>query len=872
MSEALPPITLELEGTIGGLVAALGEATAAIEAFTKVAENLMDEGGKKAGKNFSDGIKHEIEKDDFATLLGKSLKKMVTGAKGATSGVLGSLGGLAMPAMWTGLIYGASQAVAALAPAVGALGLIPAVAMGAVQSLIALKMAFKGVGTAIQAGMSGDVQAFAEALKKLAPSAQETVKAMVKLKPAIDAMRQSVQAGFFDKIVHDVKPLGEKYLPLLRSELAATSSALGDMAHHLFRMAETPAFIDKVYEIMTNVVIATRNASGVLAHLLNILTTIGAVGSRFLPGLSSGFADLVKRLDNFITRLANDGTLEQWIRSGLDVLKLLTPLLKDAWNIINPIIKALQATGGGGLGILGTALHAVAEFLNSAQGAATLTAIFTTLNVLFSVLGDTLVALLPALGQLVIALGPTLVALFVALAPVLLDAANALVVIVNWLSPLVTWLAKAGPLVTILGDAILGILVPAIILWTINMAAAAVANIAATWEILLIIAAVAALGYAIYELIKHWRTVWNWIKSIAGNVADFFVMVWHKVQRAFDVAWGAIKDAAAAVGHFFATIWDTVIGALTAAMDWVAALPGKMLAGLRALPGLIRDVLMKLAYNVGHQIGAMIREFLLLPSQVWHIITSLWDTGYHLFVTGFEVVVNFAATIPGRISQFLWELKLKAAEILIALWHDFINGAKAMWSGLKWLFTDGIAKAWGAIKDFGAKIWDFLKGLGPKAKDAAVDAGKWLYNAGKDMIQGLINGAKSMFSSAWGTIKDFGRNLFHGFMDGIQGKSPSRLFMRGGESIVSGLVRGILDNSSDATEAVAALVGFKGARGLTAPAFAFGGALAGGFVGGSSTTVVHVDNRVYLDGKQLHAGLIQPAQRYKARTGTTGLT
>lgn len=33
-----------------------------------------------------------------------------------------------------------------------------------------------------------------------------------------------------------------------------------------------------------------------------------------------------------------------------------------------------------------------------------------------------------------------------------------------------------------------------------------------------------------------------------------------------------------------------------------------------------------------------------------------------------------------------------------------------------------------------------------------------------------------------------------------------------------------------------------------------------------------IENRVYMDGKQVHYSLIQPTQRYKARTGTTGLT
>lgn len=872
MSEALPPITLELDGEVSPLVRALGEATAAITLFTEVAEKIMNKGGKDAGEKFADGVKKEIEKDDFATSLGKSLRKLVSGVKGATSGVLGSLGTIAMPAMWTTLIYGASQAVAALAPAVGVLGLIPAAATAAAVSLVTLKMAFHGVGTALQAGAKGDMQAYAEALKKLAPAAQATVKEMVKLKPLLEDVRRTVQQNFFTGLAYDIKAIGERYLPLMRTELGGVAVGLNNMVSSLTGTARAPKTFADIKTIMDNVRLSVMNADSVLVNFFTILKDIARVGSTFLPGLSTGFSGLMARFAAFIDRISGDGTLAQWIQAGLDTLKLLTPLLKDAWNILSPIIKALQATGGGGLGILGTALHALAGFLNSAQGMATLTTIFSTLNSLFSVLGQVLAALLPAVSELVVALGPTLVALFVALAPVLIDAANALVVIVGWLAPLVTWLAKAGPLVTILGDAILGLLVPAIIAWTVNMAAAAVANIAATWEILLIIAAVAALGYGIYQLVKHWSTVWNWIKSIAGDVAGFFVMVWRKVQRAFDVAWGAIKDAAAAVGRFFKGIWDDVVGALSAALDWVEALPGKIWAGIQKLPALILRGMERMAYYIAFGIGWMIREFIDLPTQLGHIIRRMWDATYHLFVTGAAAVIDFMLALPGRILLYWVELSGWAYKTAVGMWHDITHAFSVGYHAVLDFFKKLPGEVGGFLAEMGKKVWSVLKGLPKVIMDALIGANKWLIDTGKDVVRGLINGVKSMFGEAVNLVSDLGHNMWSGFKKGLGISSPSTVFMTGGHFIVAGLVKGIRDRAGDAVSAVASLVNFNGGRGLAVPAFAAGGALGGGFVGGGGNATIQVHVHNYLDGKQLHAGLIQPAQRYKARTGTTGLT
>lgn len=80
----------------------------------------------------------------------------------------------------------------------------------------------------------------------------------------------------------------------------------------------------------------------------------------------------------------------------------------------------------------------------------------------------------------------------------------------------------------------------------------------------LIITAIAALGFGIYELIKHWDEVkaavigfasaaWEKIQWLGGVIGDFFVGIW-------DGLIGGIDTAFSYIGDFFSWIWNKVTG------------------------------------------------------------------------------------------------------------------------------------------------------------------------------------------------------------------------------------------------------------------------------------------------------------------------
>src|SRR5438552_14110649 len=140
----------------------------------------------------------------------------------------------------------ALQLISALAPLVGAIGLIPAAALTAGAGLATFKIALGGVSDAISAGLDGNVKAFAKAVEGMAPSALSTVKAFVAMKTQLDALKTTVQGNFFAGLSTSVTALGRIYLPILQTALGRVATGLNGVLKSIASMARSPLFITHI--------------------------------------------------------------------------------------------------------------------------------------------------------------------------------------------------------------------------------------------------------------------------------------------------------------------------------------------------------------------------------------------------------------------------------------------------------------------------------------------------------------------------------------------------------------------------------------------------------------------------------------------------
>lgn len=462
----------------------------------------------------------------------------------------------------------------------------------------------------------------------------------------------------------------------------------------------------------------------------------------------------------------------------------------------------------------------------------------------------------------------------------------------GWLATGAGWLAKhqslALALAVVLGILAIGFTVAAIAIWAMN--SAFLAN-PITWIVILIVAAVVLLIAIIYLLVTHWKQIWKSICDIAEDVWHWLVKVWNAIAKSVSQFWE--HDIVDPIKHG----WDKAIGWCTEALHWLEALPGKVWAGIKALPGFVEKAasegMHKLMYGIGFAVGAYLKFWIELPGKVWHEIVRLWDGAVKLGKEGID------KTIEGY-----HHLKDEAIAKVKELWHDAIQMIEDGWNNtIKWckdtppkviaefekLRSEAIAKIKSMVDSTIAflialpgRAWDAAKDLPGKIKDVVKDAGTWLYNAGQDIVNGAINGIKSKVKAAVDTVKSWGSDIARGFKDAMGIHSPSTLFAEAGGYIVQGLVQGIQANADKAVDAVGAMatamsmaptvavqLGATGAGSL-APLGA-GGWRPPAPRSGGDIPPIHVHSHAYLDGKEVYDNTVVYAQQHKGRNTSTQL-
>lgn len=434
--------------------------------------------GNLAGLGFRRELAKALGMDDlgignflgrFTALMGRG---MLSAGKLAGKAFVGGLAGALLVGLGNTAVQGASaflgQFLAAAVHVGGALAaLAPAGILTLVSSLVALKIAFSGVGEALQAGWSGDAAAFAEATKNMAVSTRVFLQDLIKLKPALTEVKRTIQGNFFGPLLGTITPLATIYLPLVQEQFGRITAAFGQSAASLLVWMDTPAAFNIISNLLSNIASTVETFAPALAQLAQTFLVIARVGSDFLPGAAAGFADLVTRFSEFINTAERSGALTAFIQTGLDMLKAFGGALKDIGGIFHAIFSAAPEGTQGLLGVIGNVLSMLNTFLNSASGQAGLTAIFEALSTITGVantlleragpglvtfikaLGEGLALLLPAAGPVGDALGR----IFEALAPLLPALGALLTTLLVPLADLLGFMAVAiEPFIGLLSD------------------------------------------------------------------------------------------------------------------------------------------------------------------------------------------------------------------------------------------------------------------------------------------------------------------------------------------------------------------------------------------------------------------------------------
>lgn len=369
--------------------------------------------GRDAGSSFTQA---DAGARRFTTVLGSLVGGFARVAAGLTAfgSVVGILGAAAASAI---------QFAAALAPAAGAVAALPAVIGVAAGAVATLQVALAGVGDAFAAAATGDADEFNDAIASLAPNAQSAARALREITPQFQALQQSVQNAFFAGFDATLQSIAATLVGPLTAGMTAAASGLAGLTTRIGEAVTSGAgvaFIESSFAALSNII---ANLTEPVGLLIEAFASLGSSINLAFGGeaAGAGLANLITQFADFINRAADSGAAIGWVEGAMAVFSQLGTIIQQVVGIIGAVGSVAQDTGGNILGAFGAALTSVNAFLSSAEGIATLTSIFTTLNTVGALFGDVLSGLLPVIAPLVGQLVSGLVPILQSLVPILVQ-------------------------------------------------------------------------------------------------------------------------------------------------------------------------------------------------------------------------------------------------------------------------------------------------------------------------------------------------------------------------------------------------------------------------------------------------------------------
>lgn len=751
-------IIQNLTNAFPGLIGMLGKVTKFIPSIATVGKTI-DGWGKPIHKIAS-----------MALLIGGLISVFKNGTKAAlalTKGVL-ALGAGAV--VIQGLIFLVGGLIDAAHELSGVLGLIPGLMVTAGIAGAALKIGFNGISDAMKK-LGADQKEFDEAIKDLAPAAQNTMRALRGFKDAWADLQRNVQENLFAGMADQVRALGNIYIPLLKKglgQVAAEFNNVGKEISTFLQRGQTVSDVNKLFGLTAQII---RNLTPAIQPLLQAFLDIATVSTEVLADLTQDAAGAAQSFASFIREARETGKLRQWIEDGITGMARLIDIIWTLGKIVKTVFDAFDDSGDGFLLTVNKMLDSWLTFLESAKGQEILHALVDTIQTLSSVtknvlaaalseLAPILISILPFLKEMASTISGVLVTAIKILGPILKAVADVLSFLAPVLSPIIGFFLAWS---IIMGALSLGIGWAVTVIGTLITAIGSIIKIVRILTAVLvanpIIAIITAIALIAWLIIENWevigpklKAIWEWIASVATKVwnaiADFFVGVWESVRDFFVGIWNWIADTATdiwtSIADFFVGIWDAVSGAFEDAWDAIS----DFLIGIwNWIVDKFRPIWEPLV-SIVKSIFSIIRDIIIIiVTAIAIVVIAIWETLRDAAVETWNQLMSTLSTIWNAILtafHFIWD---PLSDFFVWLWG---------------IITVATATAWNAIMDFFNMIWEgFLAGF-HAVWDPLVDFFTWLWDTISTGITNAWNAIASWFSQRFTDIGNFFRDVWNG--------------------------------------------------------------------------------------------------------------
>lgn len=810
-------------------------------ASQRAMENAATESQQRRVQEFRNHIStlRRIATEKFSLTLGVDTSQL-KGALGAATklgAVLGAVGvgTLAGKASLSGI----AQLAVAIQDLVGNIALLPAVGASAGIVIGTLTLGLRGLGDAIAADKTKDLD---EALKKLSENGKKFVLTVRDLKDEFEDLGKAVQQELLAGFNTEVEKLAKVLLPVLRKGFTGVARELNLGALSLAEFVRKGQTISDIERIFVNTQQSAFVFRRSLEPLAQAFRDLAAVGSDFLPVISAELGGAAKRFGDFIARARETGTLKFMFENAVQGARDLFAILGNLGGIFGAILDNSRLAFGnrGLLGFIREVTGSLNDFFNSIEGQVALLNFFDQVGraaeVVVPIIRElariVFSTLLPALVKLGEIAAPAVQALLNGLDRGLNQAIPGINSFVNALTSVIVALVDSGvldalgELVKVLGTALgkairlitptLGDLVNSVlvklqeILPKILPALAKFANafgdlVIAALPIVDILASfisevgfptlqriaeklvpiiedlVKGLGEALLPILPDLAdAIGEWVDAMAPLVDDVLRLLVDLLKILVPLLPSIVRSSTQ-IAKALKPVFDVVVSII----DPIS----KFIAKLYEIPGVKKFMEEQLPEILALLTGSLIIPLGKLIELIEKFVTMLDDAGvFDVFLAALGVLAN-ALIITGDSFTRLRDTVEAVWNIIKAVVGGAIEFILTVISTgfevIKAVFNAG----WEFIKAIWNASWEFLKAIARGAIQFIIAIVTGNFNAIPGIVGDALRRMRDAASDAFNALLDLVRNLPQRILSALG--SVGSLLYNAGQDLVRGFINGI---------------------------------------------------------------------------------
>lgn len=191
-------------------------------------------------------------------------------------------------------------------------------------------------------GAAGAVNAFAAAMKKLAPNAQDFVRELISVSQRFDIIKRQVQEHLFAGLSDALKDLADKWLPKLGPMLDNMADALNSVFKGIGKALGNSDFMSGVMTASKAFAdFLKQDAGPALDHILHGLGELAGGSTEPFQEIGGWLLKISDKFDKWITSAAKSGQLKTFMHDAANTLHEIWDIGGNALTVMGKFIGAL---------------------------------------------------------------------------------------------------------------------------------------------------------------------------------------------------------------------------------------------------------------------------------------------------------------------------------------------------------------------------------------------------------------------------------------------------------------------------------------------------------------------------------------------------